>query len=202
MKHGGETQGIVAADSHQATDTQPFQVLQDDGGAIQRVAIASELFPFGGREVGGGFGLLDAQRVGPRGVQDGTAGAVDGAGVLASKQADVGRVEVLRGVHVSQALPAAANADHLAVHLAGPVDHGLDDGVQPGDVPAAGEDADSGALSHTLVRPHPILKSRCGVGQASPSSVMKKPRGVIPRSPAHSSRRSWRRRAPPSSCPT
>ena len=48
-----------------------------------------------------------------------------------------------------EAFPSAADADDFAVVFRAPVDHFFDDGIQPGNVAAAGENANS--VSHNLL---------------------------------------------------
>ena len=50
---------------------------------------------------------------------------------------------LLCGIHVGQALPAAADAEADPADLAGPIHDALDDRVEPGDVAAAGENGDA-----------------------------------------------------------
>jgi hypothetical protein len=80
-------------------------------------------------------------------LQDGAAGAVDGAGVVAGQRANVDGIFVRVG-HVGQAFPAFANADYLAAHFLGAIDDRLDYRIQTGHVAAACEDTDIIFRSH------------------------------------------------------
>ena len=83
-------------------------------------------------------------------MQDGAAGPVDGAGVGAIQRHDVvllGR-RIVR-IEVREAFPAAADAYNLAAVFRAPVNHFFDDGIQPGNVAAAGENANT--VSHVLL---------------------------------------------------
>ena len=87
-------------------------------------------------------------RVRPRGVEDRAAGAVDRPGVVPVERAEVVGVGAGAGPDVGQALPAAADADDVVADLGGAVDDALDDGVEAGDVAAAGQDPDPLHLGH------------------------------------------------------
>ena len=64
-------------------------------------------------------------RIGARRVQDGAAGAVDGARVVARERANIDGILVGVG-HVGQSFPPLANADDLAAHFFRAIDDGLD----------------------------------------------------------------------------
>src|SRR4029453_17401080 len=88
---------------------------------------------------------LDLARVGPAGVQEGPAGAVDGAHHLLGeglRAVVLGLVGVQ--VVVEQAGPAAAQPHDLVAAVGGGVHQRPDAGVEPGDVAATGEHADPG----------------------------------------------------------
>ena len=90
--------------------------------------------------------LIDtnARRVGAGGVQEGAAGPVDSPGVLAVQRQHELRIETVLEVGVGKTHPAAADANDLVVAGSGSaVDHRLDDGVETGNVAAAGEDPDA-----------------------------------------------------------
>ena len=63
--------------------------------------------------------LLHLRGIGARAVQVGAAGAVDGAGILAIERQNVaGAAGGVVQIDVGQALPSAADADHLAADFA------------------------------------------------------------------------------------
>ena len=72
--------------------------------------------------------LAHLRRIGAAGVQQGAAGAVDGARVVAVQRQNIaffaGRIVE---IEMRQALPAAADADDLAIVLRAAIDHFLDD---------------------------------------------------------------------------
>ena len=79
--------------------------------------------------------------IGARGMENGAAGTVDCAGVVAIEWADVG-VGRIRGVHVGETFPSFANTDDGAAQMSGAIDDRLDDGIKAGNVAAAGKDGD------------------------------------------------------------
>jgi hypothetical protein len=100
-----------------------------------------------GEEVGD---LIDAHpaRVGPGGVEEGAAGAVDRPHHLGGEIDEVvGEGAGIVGVGVEQAAPAAADADNLVTLGRHPIDDRLDAGIQAGNVAAAGQDSDSHVAS-------------------------------------------------------
>src|SRR6516162_1309174 len=82
--------------------------------------------------------------VGASGMQRGAAASVDGAGVLAVQRDNVaGPAGRILEIEVRERLPAATQTENLDVVLAAAVGNALDDCVEAGDVPAAGENADA-----------------------------------------------------------
>ncbi len=135
---------VVAADGEQVLDPEAGEVREDGlrdvprGRAVLRLlrgeALALEVL----RQ------RLHLGRVRPRRVEDGAAGAVDGARVLAAERQEVPRAaRRLLEVQVGEALPAEPDPDHLDAVLGAPVGDALDDRVEARDVSAAGEDADA-----------------------------------------------------------
>ena len=76
--------------------------------------------------------------IGARGMQDGAAGAVDPSRIVAIEDADIFGIELRSLVEVGQSFPAAANAQHLIIHVRRLIDDALDDGVQAGNISTAG----------------------------------------------------------------
>src|SRR5262249_39810482 len=104
-------------------------------------------------------------------VKNGAAAPIDGARVVAVERHDVARpAGRILGIEVRQRLPAAPQADHFDVVFARAVGDRLDDRIEPGDVAAAGANADSpfrpGGLSTAFwriaalsVQPRPRIRS-------------------------------------------
>ena len=120
--------------------SQPLEIGEHERAEIVATVVAAEAL--GPLEPGGQPPLLDARRVEPRGVQDGSAGAIDGVRALAGEHAGVLLVAVDLAA-VGKAHPAAADADHLEPHLGAAVDDRLDHRVEARHVAAAGEDPDA-----------------------------------------------------------
>src|SRR5690606_16869214 len=141
-------EGVVATDRDEHVDPRVLDHLEGMGGEVVRTVPAGRA-----GEEDGDLGGLDARGVAAREVQEGPAGAVDGAHRVGVELDQVGghrlRVVQVRG---EQAAPAPADAGDLVPLLGDPVDHGLDARVQSGDVTAAGEYAD----------PHGPLPPRLG----------------------------------------
>ena len=101
------------------------------------LAVESKVFDAVGRDDLRELGFDHFARVSARGVEYGAARAIDRAGIFAIERTNV-RVGGIGGIHMSKTLPAFANADDGAAELAGAVDYGLDDGIEAGNVAAAG----------------------------------------------------------------
>jgi hypothetical protein len=133
----GERQGVVATDGDQPVQAQALHHLQAVAGEVER-PLGLEL-ALAGQERRHVLGL-DLARVGPAGVQEGAAGAVDGAdGVLGQRLHAVVLGLVAVEVVVEQPRPAAAQPDDLIAAVGGGVHQRLDAGVEPGDVAATGQ---------------------------------------------------------------
>src|SRR5882762_2221749 len=140
-ERGGEAERVVAADGDKAADAQAFEILEDDGSEVVMLAVERKFFDAVGGDELRELGFDHLARVGTRGVEYGAARAIDGAGIFAIEWANV-RVGGIGGIHMGKTLPAFADADDGAAELAGAIDDGLDDGIQAGNVAAAGEDSD------------------------------------------------------------
>ena len=138
----GVRQGVVAADGDQPVQAEPLDHGQAVAGEVERPLGLELALP--GQEPGH-VGGRDLGRVGPAGVQEGPAGAVDGAH-LALGQRLHAVVLGLVGVQVvvEQPGPAAPQPHHLVAAVGGGVHQRLDAGVEPGNVAATGEHADPG----------------------------------------------------------
>jgi len=147
-KHLRVAERVVAADGNQVVQAETRDIVEHDGSEVEVVCVHAQFFQLRGCHVRGRFPLLDADRIGARSVQYGAAGAVNAARVEAIERAQIKRVEVGAGLHVRQALPAAADADDLEAELGGLVHHGLDDGIETGNVAAPGKNADAADLGH------------------------------------------------------
>ena len=100
-----------------------------------------------GRELAG----LHLAGVSARGMQPRTAGSVDRAGVVPIERNHVALIKPGAGLHVGEAFPAAPDAVDLVADLGRAIDDALDDGIQSGNVAAAGEDADAKGSSHSCL---------------------------------------------------
>src|ERR1019366_4781949 len=101
----------------------------------------------------GQLGFGDAPWIGARGMEDRAPAAIYRSCVLARQSTDVHRVGFVGGVHVRQAFPSLANANHLPAHFACAVDHGLNDRIQAWDVTSACQDADLPSRGHRFSLP-------------------------------------------------
>ena len=149
----GVAEGVVAADGDEGVDLQGLEVGHHRVGDVHRVlqtvlaqVLGHVLFPHLGR-------------VGARGVQEGAAGAVDGAHVIVFQ--DLHPVGVAGhpqfGLVVGQSAPAAPETVHLQAGPLGPVHHLLHGRVQAGHVAPAGQDRNS--LEFPLHRSLPVKRS-------------------------------------------
>jgi hypothetical protein len=132
-------QRVVTADGDEHVEFRRFQhwehIVGEIVGSVSRVTVAEEC----GETVG-----CHLRRIGPRRVQEGPSGAVDGPD-HARIQCDQVLLEagpVFR-VGFDEPTPATADPDHIVTFVGDPVDHCLDTGVQAGDVAATGEDANT-----------------------------------------------------------
>src|SRR5712692_5691057 len=138
---GGEAEGIVAADGDEAGDAEAVEIFEDHGSEVVIFAVEGKFFDALRGDTLGKLGFGHFARVGTRGVQDGAAGAVDGAGIFTIERADVG-IGFVGGVHVRKTLPALANSDDGSPQFASTINHRFDHGVQARDVASSGEDRD------------------------------------------------------------
>src|SRR6266446_5118704 len=106
------------------------EIFEDNGSEVVVFAVEGKLFDAIGGNALGEFGFGHFARVGARGVEDSAAGAIDGASVFAVERANVGVGGVGR-IHVGEAFPSLADADHGTAKFGGAVDDGLDDSHQP-----------------------------------------------------------------------
>ena len=77
-------------------------------------------------------------------MQEGAAGAVDGAGILARQRQDVAFfARLVVEFDVRESFPAAPDADDFAIVFGASIGHFFDDGIEAGDITAAGENANA-----------------------------------------------------------
>ena len=140
---GGVAERVVATDGHEAVDLEPLEVLEDDGRQVVAPIFRLQALQALRVEVLGKRAGAHVRRARARGVEHGAAGPVDRPchdPVEGSQEA----AAILEcGIHVGQALPAAADAEAHPADLAGPIHDALDDRIEPGDVPAAGENGNA-----------------------------------------------------------
>ena len=122
----GDRERAVAADRDHAVEPEPAIDLQDPIGVAAR---AVRGLYFRGDRIAG------AERA-----QDGAAHAQD--------PGDVPGGQHPRTVHLEQAVEAVFDAERLDAVVGRGLDDRSDDGVEPGCVPAAGEDADARDRRH------------------------------------------------------
>src|SRR5713226_4558082 len=85
---GGEAEGVVA-DGDEAGDAEAVEIFEDHGSEVVVFAVARKFFDALRGDTLGKLGFGHFARVGARGVQDGAAGSVDGAGIFTIERADV-----------------------------------------------------------------------------------------------------------------
>ena len=136
--------------------------------------------------------------VGARRVQERPAGAVDRADDRRGQRLEpLGRRLGVGGVMVQERRPAATETDDLVAVVRDPVHDGLDARIEPGHVPAAGQDPD----------PHPLRSYQAAGFAAMPKvgleptrprgqRILSPPRGagepmVPPRAPSFPARQGW-----------
>ena len=126
--------------------------------------------------VAGALGLAHPRRqagaahlahVRPRGVKDGPAGPLDRPGVRPVERSEVGLVGLGTGPEMGEPLPAAADAEGGVAGLGRAVDDALDDGVEAGDVAAAGQDRDAFRFGHAGRHATAVAAVRSGCDSAS-----------------------------------
>ena len=149
-------QRVVAPDRHERTDPEPLKVLEDEGREVELVLADAHLLTTFVVQPVRQPRRTHRRRVGPRGVEDGAAGPIDGprAGPVEVPQEPATIVEI--GVHVGQPLPAAPDAQRFPANLARAVHDALDDRVQARNIAPAGEDSD--AFHHVVA----MLPDRAG----------------------------------------
>jgi hypothetical protein len=81
-------------------------------------------------------------------MEDRATRPLDGSSIDPVERQQVRPVQLVAELHVGQAFPAAADAEHRMADLGGPVDDALDDGVEPWHVAPAGQDADPFSVCH------------------------------------------------------
>ena len=129
---------VVAADRDQHVDAERLDDAERVVGEVERaVAVRPR------REMRGNLAGPYPARIRPRGVQEGSPGAVDRPhrGGCERLEPLLGRRGVVEVV-LEQGGPAPPEADDLVAVVHDPVDDGLDARVEPGHVAAAGEDPD------------------------------------------------------------
>ncbi len=136
-------QRVVTADRDQDVDAQRREVVEDERRQVEDPLADGVAGPLCRVHPGRHAGQRHLPRVRPRGVQDGAAGPLDGPRVDPVERPQVGVARVVAGPDVGQPLPPATDAEDRVARLGGAVDHALDDGVETGDVAAAGEDRDA-----------------------------------------------------------
>ena len=132
---GSEAERVVTANRDQAIDAQALQIADHDGGEVVNFAVERKLFQILGRNIFRKLGGGHFARIGARGVQDGAAGAVDGARVFARELANIKIVVGAIGIEMREPFPSAANAGDGAADLAGAVVTDLMTGFRPGTSP-------------------------------------------------------------------
>ena len=136
VQPAGEGQRIVAADGDDRFQSERIQHPQDVLGAIDRSLVG--VHPVFGADVFGHVGRFDVGWIGARGVQERSAGAVDGAHGFRRQGEGIFRNGFrIFGVDPQDAHPAAAQPDHLDIVLLGAGDHRPDGHIQPGNVAAS-----------------------------------------------------------------
>ena len=147
-------------------------MIEDERGQVEAILVGRVSGAVRVAQPGRQPGRPHPTGVRPRGVQDGAAGPVDGAGVGPVEDPQVVRIELGGRPDMGQALPAAAESEDVVARLGRSIDDALDDGVEAGDVTAAGQDGDPFGDSCGVMLPLPRHRRwlRTGVGVESVGS--------------------------------